>query len=1020
MRIRRLLFSLFFLAVSGGALWFYYGPYTAGKSIQISEVCIRNRSVKADPKGEYTPYAELYNPSAFSVDLTDYSLSNDSFTVRLPECTLPPGGFCFFFLNGYPGEGQLPLRVNPGDMLNLKDNFGHFLCNMLLEDTPDDMSIGSPGRGRGPGESILMPPTPGEANICVEAPRFSVKPGYYDEEFSLELSSFGKDIRIYYTLDGSEPTEESILYEGPIQIGDATPNPNVYSADEQVSAGFLTEEIMKYSVEEHWIPEYRAPDFPVPKCSVVRAAAFDREGHRSMVAEGSYFVGEHTADSPEDFYVISLITDPVGLFDYDEGIYTLGRDYEEYKENSGLGPIWLWWTANYSRRGREWEREATLQLFRNHELVTSFPTGIRLKGQGSRCYSQKGFNLFPRREYGSYERASLPVFSADRTPDKFSILTGADCETREDKLKDYMVQKLAAGLDVGTQEFYPATMFIDGEYWGVLYLTEGYHKDFMKAHYGVSEENVIIVKADIDRVEEGTEEDIRLFPELLEFVQTSDMSLPENYEKFLSLVDIDSFVQYYAVQTYLARQGDWPSANWAAWRTRERENAPEGDTRWRWLLFDENSTGIESANTDHDSVFHLMGNDRFFPFLIRNEEFKARYVSALMDMGNIVFRPDRTDAFIDEFLKTMEEPMELHMKRFYTENKQLSHFTDTVEDIRSFFRGRQQGIEESLRSTLDLNGSVEELRILADPEACRLYVDGIPAEPGSEGYCGRYFTGLPVHIRVVPKEGYRFAGWEEGYEEEPEISVTLTEGEGVRLHAMFEETGDILPQEEFLTASSGEEAEIDLSLQEGNLFLTEPGTYYLRGELQGSVILEGEEDDMFRLVLDGVRIEAAHGPAIYAKSAGSLRLILEDGSENTLRGAEEYWDTEEGHAALFAACDLTIEGAGSLTVRAPVYDGIRTKDSLRMRDLMLDLEAARDGIRGNNGILGENCYLSVNAGMNGMLSASLQDILLKDCEGEISAGTYGIWSGGALFRENTNLLFSSEGEEILTGSSGCR
>ena len=1014
MRIRRLLFSLFFLAVSGGALWFYYGPYTAGKSIQISEVCIRNRSVEADPKGEFTPYAELYNPSAFPVDLTDYSLSNDSFTVRIPECTLPPGGFCFFFLNGYSGEGQLPLRVGAGDMLVLKDNYGHFLCNMLLEDTPDDISIGTSGKGKGPGDHIRMTPTPGEANIYVEEPRFSAKPGYYDEEFSLELASFGKDIRIYYTLDGSEPTEDSILYEEPILIGDATEQPNVYSADDRVSAGFLEDDIYKYSLEEHWVPEYAAPDFPVPKCTVIRAAAFDSEGRRSAVAEGSFFVGEHTADSPEDFYVISLITEPEDLFDYDNGIYTLGRDFDDYRESSGLGPIWLWWTANYSRRGREWEKEATLQLFKNHELITTFPTGIRLKGQGSRCYSQKGFNLFPRREYDSYGRGILPVFTADPRPDKFSILTGADCETNEDKLKDYMVQKLAAGLDVGTQEFYPATMFIDGEYWGVLYLTEGYHKDFMKAHYGVSEENVIIVKADSDRVEEGTEEDIHLFPDLLEFVQTSDMSLQENYDRFCSLVDIDSFVQYYAVQTYLARQGDWPSANWAAWRTREKENAPEGDTRWRWLLFDENSTGIESGNTYHDSVFHLLGNDQFFPFLLRNEEFKARYVNALMDVGNIVFPAERTDAFIDEFLRTMENPMELHMKRFYAESKQLSHFTDMVEDIRSFFRDRQQGIEESLRNTLELTGSVEELKIHADPEACDLVVDGITARLSEEGYCGRYFTDYPVKIKVVPKDGYRFAGWEEGYEEEAEISVELTEGEGCELHAMFEETEKELPREKFFGKSSPESEFIDLSGHEGNLVLTRHGTYYLSGELQGSVILDGEEDGVFRLVLQDVKIEAEHGPAIYAKSAGSLRITLEDGSENVLRGAETWWDTETGHAALYAGCDLTLEGAGSLAVTAPVYDGIRAKDSLKLKDLMLTVDAARDGIRGNNGILADNCYLSVNAGMNGMLSADQQTIFLKDCEGEIRACTYGIWCGGALFQENTNLLFDCEGEEILT------
>ncbi len=50
-------------------------------------------------------------------------------------------------------------------------------------------------------------------------PEFSIKPGYYTTVQPLRLFSFGSG-RIYYTLDGSEPGEESTQYTAPIILED--------------------------------------------------------------------------------------------------------------------------------------------------------------------------------------------------------------------------------------------------------------------------------------------------------------------------------------------------------------------------------------------------------------------------------------------------------------------------------------------------------------------------------------------------------------------------------------------------------------------------------------------------------------------------------------------------------------------------------------------------------------------------------------------------------------------------------
>jgi len=60
----------------------------------------------------------------------------------------------------------------------------------------------------------------------------SPDPGVYGEEISVTLTAADEDLKIYYTLDGSDPTEESMLYTQPIIIppGECTLSSVVYNS----------------------------------------------------------------------------------------------------------------------------------------------------------------------------------------------------------------------------------------------------------------------------------------------------------------------------------------------------------------------------------------------------------------------------------------------------------------------------------------------------------------------------------------------------------------------------------------------------------------------------------------------------------------------------------------------------------------------------------------------------------------------------------------------------------------------
>lgn len=63
--------------------------------------------------------------------------------------------------------------------------------------------------------------TPGSVEVTA-APQFSIPAGSYETPQNIELTSATKDAKIYYTLDGSIPTEQSSLYQSPVKISETT------------------------------------------------------------------------------------------------------------------------------------------------------------------------------------------------------------------------------------------------------------------------------------------------------------------------------------------------------------------------------------------------------------------------------------------------------------------------------------------------------------------------------------------------------------------------------------------------------------------------------------------------------------------------------------------------------------------------------------------------------------------------------------------------------------------------------
>ena len=531
--------------------------------------------------------------------------------------------------------------------------------------------------------------------------RFSEHSGFYKDSFELRI--FGsKNYDVYYTLDGSKPSKEAIKYDGPIQIKDRTAEPNEYASREDISTGFLTNRIELFSFDSE-DPQYVAPQYNVDKCTIVRAALFDKNGEIIEEISGVYFIGNELKEKYEDAMIVSIAMDPHDLFDYEDGIYVNGIDFDNYWEhfdttcwnNEWWESYWYMWPANYRRTGIESEKEARIEVLDNNENgLMSQICGIRMQGAGSRGKLPRNLKIISREEYSGSDYFKTDLLDDGGDLHKYILFGGADDNIF--KIKDYLANSMESELNFATMEFKPCVLFLEGEYWGTYYLTEDYDEDYIQSHYNVPSDDVVIWKE--GEIDQGTDEDLDLYTDMESFISENDMSVAENYDKACEMIDINSFVDYYAAQIFIGRGGDWPGGNEAAWRSRNiNSNSQYQDGKWRWMLFDLNSEygALEIEQLEDDTLGNVLNGSSLLSSLMENDEFKSLFYSRLRYIEQDIYSEDKVNEFIDGYLNDMLELLCLSNMRFYSDEKR-NEIIENAENIRTYLIERHTYIDKSI------------------------------------------------------------------------------------------------------------------------------------------------------------------------------------------------------------------------------------------------------------------------------------------------------------------------------------
>lgn len=749
--------------ILGTALIFLAGiKIIAGQQsgpVKINEVSNCNVNIIKDSHLNYTDYIELYNLSSESISLDGWYLSDDQKNLkkwRLSDLTVDSGGFLILFANGNDeSTDDIPFKINSeGESLFLTDSSGNLTDNVSVPKL--DVNTAYARAQDGDGSWVYMKASPGSSNAdsgrvpqqILDEPVFSAEGGYYENPFELKLQANSGET-IYYTLDGSEPTDNSAVYTDGIWIGEMERRESSYSGIRNVVLNWKN---------------YTPDASPVDHAVIVRAVAMnDQLNQASKIVTQTYFVAN---DQYKDKEIVSLAADPEDLFGED-GICVTGKEYDDWylnetddsDENTEDDSP----TANFMQTGRKSEILGNVELLKNGQETLNQLAGIRIQGTSTRKEAKKRFSLFARKEYSGSDFFESGFWGNANT---HSVLL-------RDSFMNALSHRLIEGRDVANQMTSPATVFLNGEYWYDIFLVEKYNKYSISEQFQVDEDNLVYIKD--SEVEVGENSYINLLKDFWNYVENTDFSSAEEYEQLNHRADIQSFIDWMCANVYLGNTDINQWHNETLWRTLLEEDSPYGDARWRWMMYDcdcidwddptyygkERNAQIASLSTaGHFS--NLSWEDYpLFAALRENEEFQKQFVLTFMDIANTCFSEEN----VLEKLNAWGEDLSWHD---------------------SFFTERFDYIVSDLAAVFHLEGTLENVTIETNlPEAGTITINTAEADMESGSWTGKYFTDYPITVGAVAKNGYHFAGWEgSSNSSADEILVDVT-SEGIHLKAIF-------------------------------------------------------------------------------------------------------------------------------------------------------------------------------------------------------------------------------------------
>ncbi len=615
-----------------------YAESVRPSDVEISEAVPLNKQYLAGPYKTYHDFVELHNRTDAKIDLTGWYLSDDSEEPRkgsLDGVTIPANGYVVIILSS--------------DGLNTPS--GYKVLDFGLSSSGETLCLSK-------GDEIID---------CVYIPSVGQNTAYGRPD--------GKDE--FTVLSSATPKEKNSA-----EAKETTPDPvaslaqGVYS-DASITLEFSGEGNIYYtldcSVPTSASTRYTSP-ITLTKTTVIRCFALADGKKMSKICDLTYVINE-----PDTLETITIVTTPENLWDHYSGIYATGPKAEAAFPYNG---------ANYYNR---WEREATVSFFDKNGSGFSEYCGIRIFGGLSRALPKKSFAVFFRSSYGNgqlnyqlFEDDDLSVYEA-------FVLRNTGQDWKYTQMRDAMLTTIAnemLGIDV--QNCRPVVVYLNGEYWGLYFIREKLNENYVAGHYNVDASEAEVAVAN------GTSS--ADYKALVNYASSNDLSIQANYDYVCSLMDVENYADYIALQMIIANTDNGNI----------RFFTYEGG-KWRWIMYDVDQSfraAYFDTVADHLNPNGTGGGDKFSTRLInsllKNPEFKKMFLTRMAWQMNNVWTVENVNAYIDEFAGMIQNDVARDRARW---DRDYESWVTAVDSLRSFIKARGAYMLEDVQNYFSLTDS---------------------------------------------------------------------------------------------------------------------------------------------------------------------------------------------------------------------------------------------------------------------------------------------------------------------------
>jgi hypothetical protein len=442
---------------------------------------------------------------------------------------------------------------------------------------------------------------------------------------------------------------ENMQIELSLDGGDSFRN---YSSGELVLSTFENPEILYRNTSIRW--RHPEGEFPTLSSSIIQVS--DNKSNKKSERKVLTYFDTLCTELP----IVNISIRESSLFGWENGLMIYGQD-ANYDE--GFHKMWWFRNANFTRRGKESEAIAQFQYFKKGKLMLDVPSKFKISGNATRSFPQKSFRLKPLDRDNDKYKFPFWAEKGNKKSESIVFRNGGN-DNSKTMFADLLMQTIAYGDNVLTQQGTPVVVFLNGNYWGIYNLRERIDEYFIAKHIGTKSKYVTILENALGELKDGELNDKERFDLFINDLDSlSKLNLTVKCAALLdSNISLNSFVDYVFYETFYANN-DWPANNCIFYSIK--------GGKWSWVLNDlDYSLSYPGDYNLTNNIFENLANSgtvtgKIYRAFMSDESLKQRFIERSKYLLNKKMTDSNIRNTVDLLKEKYASDIALQIKRWH-------------------------------------------------------------------------------------------------------------------------------------------------------------------------------------------------------------------------------------------------------------------------------------------------------------------------------------------------------------------